>query len=226
MTCYLLWWSTFLVTVHSAELYAYINPMIIRIFTALLFICLSGCAMFQTPTAPVGQPMSWQTRAAKLQQIQAWQAHGSISIQHEDKTDLASMQWQQHQNHYQFTLFGPLGFGHVEIKGEPGLITLTQSNKPPVSATTPELLMQNQLGWQIPISYLYYWARGLPAPGIPAQKTFDAYHHLTKLKQANWEIEYSQYMTVNQVDLPRKMQLLNEKLKVKWVVKKWELHID
>jgi len=194
---------------------------IIKFSTLGLLILLSGCTTLQPTTGPVGHPMTWKARSAELKRIQAWTMHGSVSIQHAQKTDLASLQWDQQNDRYQFALFGPLGFGRVEIKGQPGRITLTQSNKQAISAATPELLMQRQLGWQIPVVHLYYWARGLPAPGISAKTTFDAYHHLIKLKQENWEIEYLEYMPLGPVDLPRKMQLTSEKLKIKLVAREW-----
>ncbi len=196
----------------------------IKFLAVVLFIFLSGCASVeQTATAPVGHPMSWQARSAELKRIQAWTVAGSVSIQHAEKTDMASLQWDQQNANYRFALFGPLGFGQVEIKGQPGRITFTQSNKPPLLAATPELLMQRELGWQIPIAYLYDWARGLPAPGIPAKTTFDAYNHLVKLEQAQWIVEYPAYMSVGDVDLPRKMQLTGKNLKIKLVARQWRV---
>jgi outer membrane lipoprotein LolB len=81
--------------------------------------------------------------------------------------------------------------------------------------------MQRELGWQIPVVHLYDWARGLPAPRIPAQMTFDAYHHLTHLSQEGWEIDYAAYVSVGSVDLPQKMQLTRQDLKIKLAVKDW-----
>jgi outer membrane lipoprotein LolB len=198
-----------------------------KLLIVTLLVFLSGCALFQQgKTEPGNRAMSWKARSAELNRIQAWTAHGSVSIQHDAKTDIASVQWRQQQQDYQFALSGPLGFGRVEITGGPASITLQQSNKPPVSAATPELLMQNQLGWHIPISHLYYWARGLPAPGMPSKKIFDAYHHLTQLQQEGWQIDYLEYMPVNGVDLPRTMQLSTDRLKIKLVIREWELADD
>lgn len=195
---------------------------IIKLITFSLLIFLCGCATFQ-PSSKTNKTMSWKARVAQLNQMQSWTAEGSVSIQQADKANIASLQWHQDYRHYQFALFGPLGFGRVEITGEPGIITLTQSNKPPISAATPELLMRSQLGWYMPLSNLYFWARGLPAPGISAKKTFDTYHHLTKLQQAGWTIEYPEYMSVDQIDLPRKIELSAGKLKIKWVVRTWSI---
>lgn len=188
------------------------------------FIFLYGCATTQqVSTGPIGKPMSWKERSAELKRVQSWTVLGSVSIQHAARTDLASLQWDQQYENYRFGLSGPLGFGRVEINGKPGRITLIQSNKPPLSASTPESLMQRQLGWQIPIVPLYYWARGLPAPNMPAKTTFDSNNHLVRLEQARWVIEYPEYMPVGEIDLPRKMQLESKNLKVKLVAREWRL---
>jgi outer membrane lipoprotein LolB len=193
-----------------------------RISIVSLLILLSGCTTLSPKTAPVGQPMTWEARSAALDQIQSWTVRGSVSLQHAQRTDLASLQWAQNSRRYQFALFGPLGFGRVEITGQPNSIRLVQSNKPPVVATSPEALMQQELGWQIPVVPLYYWARGLPAPGMSAKTQFDAYHHLIRLEQEGWEILYTEYSpVVGTLDLPKKMQLTRRNLKIKLALKDW-----
>ncbi len=62
-------------------------------------------------------------------------------------------------------LSGSLNIGSVVIIGQPNKVTLQRGNEAPISATTAEELMQRQLGWTLPIPSLWYWARGLPAPG-------------------------------------------------------------
>lgn len=211
-------------SLYTTKIFCRMFKSILTLLTLILVIFLSGCtALSPAPSSTTGSTLSWKARSAALTRIQSWDVRGAVSIQHEDKTDLASLDWhQKHNNYYQFILFGPLGFGQVEIKGEPGTVTLQQSNKPLVSAKTPELLMQNQLGWHMPVSHLYYWARGLPAPGVPAKKTFDAAQRLVKLQQQGWEIEYLAYQPVNQIDLPQKMQLSTDQLKIRLVIKQWE----
>lgn len=190
----------------------------IHYFTFSLLIFLCGCATFE----PSSKSISWKSRVTELNRIQSWTAQGSVSIQQVNKTDIASLQWHQQNDHYQIKLFGPLGFGQVEIIGTSSVITLNQSNHSPISAATPDLI-QSQLGWYMPISNLYYWVRGLSAPSIASKKTFDAYGRLTQLKQEGWMIEYLEYTMVNHVELPRKIQLSTHELKIKLVIREWKI---
>ncbi len=186
-------------------------------------LLLCGCASFETKSI---QPNAvhagnWEQRSAKLHQVTAWHLDGSVSIQHDQKTDLASLTWDQQPHQYQFRLFGPLGFGRITITGSPSAVTFIQSGKPPVLARTPETLMQNQLGWYVPVSDLYHWVRGLPAPQTTARMRFDANHRLIYLNQNDWEIHYLDYKSVGALDLPSKMTFSNPLLKIKLVVKNW-----
>jgi outer membrane lipoprotein LolB len=83
-------------------------------------------------------------------------------------------------------------------------------------------LFEQQLGSRLPVSSLYYWIRGLPVPGIEAQKQLDAFHRITVLSQQGWRIEYSRYSSINQIDLPSKMILNNSALNVKIIINQWQ----
>jgi outer membrane lipoprotein LolB len=190
------------------------------IIFGIMAILLSGCAFFQT-SKPTPHPSSWKARATQLKQIKSWTAIGSVSIQHDGKANLASIRWEQKPNEYELIVYGPLGFGKVMIQGKSGIITLTQSSKPPLSAETPENLMQNELGWYVPISNLYYWIRGLPSPHASAKTTFDSSYHLISLAQENWQINYLAYTNAGNIELPSKIEFSTNKLKIKWVIKDW-----
>ena len=192
------------------------------IFLGALLIV--SCAAFQPTPPPSQQVIPAETRKAALAQIKNWDVKGSVSIQYQQKTDIASLNWhQENQQNYRITLSGPLNFGTVEIIGSPGSVTLKQSNRPPVSAATPEKLLTQQMGWQIPVSNLYYWLRGIPAPGSDAKTEFDTYGHITHMIQQGWTIEYPEYMGVGTVDLPKKIYLTHPNLKIRLVIRQWKI---
>ncbi len=91
----------------------------------------------------------------------------------------ADWQWQQTAPlTYEILLLGPLGTNTIKLTAAPQHVSLTGSNGQHVAALNADELLAQQLGWALPISNLYYWIRGLPAPNQPAQKKLDAYHHL------------------------------------------------
>ncbi len=132
------------------------------------------------------------------------------------------MVWQQQKRDYQVSLFGPFGVGRTTLNGTPTALTLLAAGKE-YKAQTPERLMQQVLGWQLPVTNLYFWVRGLPAPNSPASTTFDAYHHLIELKQQGWQIQYERYTAIQGIDLPSKLRLKSGQLQVKLVISSWKL---
>lgn len=171
---------------------------------------------------PLNQRMSWQARQHQLHPIQHWTINGAMGINMPNYAQAASMVWQQQARDYQVSLFGPFGVGRTTLTGTPTAVTLLASGKQ-YKAKTPEKLMQEVLGWQLPVTNLYFWVRGLPAPNSPATTTFDAFHHLTELKQQGWKILYLRYTAIKGVDLPSKLVLQHGQLQVKFVIAKWQL---
>lgn len=200
------------------------TTLILRyILTGIACLLIAGCASFQPTPPPSQKTIPWETRKAALERIKNWDAKGSVSIQYKQKTDIASMNWHQENQHYNIALSGPLNFGSVEIVGAPGKVTFKQGNRPPVKAASPERLIAQQMGWQIPVSNLYYWLRGIPAPGSDAKTQFDNTGRITHMTQQGWTIEYAEYMGVGAVDLPKKIYLTHPDLKIRLVIRQWNL---
>ena len=196
---------------------------VVLLFLSLLV--LTSCAT--TPSneqSPQNIPITWENRVNTLSSIANWDLQGLIAIRTQNDAFTANWQWQQQNNHhYSISLFGPLGANAVQLTGAPDQVLLETSDGKKITSTSPESLLEQQLGWRLPVSNLYYWVRGLPVPNVSAQKQFDAYHHLTTLVQQNWTVQYLQYISVNHIDLPRKIALSNPNMHVKIVVNRWSI---
>ncbi|MBN1684761.1 MAG: outer membrane lipoprotein LolB [Gammaproteobacteria bacterium] len=202
-------------------------PIINKLNTWLLMITillLSSCSTLTRPSASaLNQLMSWNQRKAQLAKICQWQIHGAIAIKTAEQRLNAHLYWQQKDlNTYQILLFGPLAINTITVDGKMGKVTLLMPNRPALSAKNSEQLLQQQLGWHLPISNLYYWVRGLPSPQASSHKTFDHFHHLTFLRQQQWTIHYEHYMNVEGIDLPDKIELNNPKLNIRMIIASWK----
>lgn len=189
----------------------------------ILFLCflLTACATMPAKQAARNQNLTWPQRQAQLQTIKDWQLTGALAYRTPNGGQSASLVWHQAQKKYQINVFGPLGVGRTNLQGILNKnVVLTRDGKT-FTARTPEVLMQQQLGWHLPISNLYYWVRGLPAPDITKSIQFDEFHHITNLIQQGWTISYERYTAVNGIDLPSKFTLQHGNLIVKVVISKW-----
>ena len=120
-------------------------------------------------------------------------------------------------------LFGPLGVGSINIAGQPNLVTVQVNSKEEITAHSAEEILQQQFGWHLPVSSLYYWIRGLPKPNVASVKHFDEFNHLISLQQQGWNIHYLRYSGVNNIDLPSKIILDSATLNLRIVISDWEV---
>jgi len=189
----------------------------------ILSLQLASCTLFSpTPKAPINKKMTGTAREQQTRQIKNWQASGAISISFNNKTDVGSFDWTQRGLNYTFQTYGPLNLGGVSIQGRPGFVTLNKSSKR-TTARSPEQLMQQELGWYLPLSNLRYWCRGLPAPGIKSVPRYDQFGHLRLLRQQGWSISYKKYQAVSGQDLPRTIVFGHQNLRVKVVIRSWQI---
>lgn len=210
----------------------YMHEKICYMFSALkssllllFLICclfLSACSFISPKTATNLHYLSWQQRQKELSAIKSWDIQGSIGITYDGKTDIVSFEWQNTDQNYTIDIHSPLNLASVRIVGNSHHVTLWKSGKQYITAATAEELMQDQLGWSLPISNLIYWIRALPSPSSPIElQALDEYNHLMQLQQSDWTIQYLSFMPVNEVDLPNKMIMQSSQVRCKIAIKKW-----
>lgn len=200
----------------------YLKPGLIL----LAVIWLAGCAAL-TPApeeraAPTGA--DWRQHAGRVATLENWFLKGRIALRTEQDSWSATLHWRQQAGHYNLRVLAPLGQGSVELQGGDGEpIVLTTSDNQRFSAADAESLMQQQLGWSVPVQGLKYWVRGLPAPGLEIRAaTPDSRGRIRTLDQMGWHIEFKDYVEALGRELPRKMELVNDHLELKLVVQDWE----
>lgn len=192
----------------------------------LFVICLllTGCISMRAPRAPENyQVQTHEQRRVELNDITHWYIRGAMSIRQTNRSDIVQITWQQNGNNYRINISGPLSVGAARLIGRPGHVVLEKSQQEKFTAKNPESLLQQQLGWRLPVSNLFYWVRGLPNPKLTAKTQYDQYGHLITLTQSNWQVHYQRFLRVKNIDLPSIMSLTNPKLKVKLVIKRWQI---
>lgn len=198
-----------------------------KVFVQLLLIAafgLSAC-MPHTPSSTLPPPMqtSWKNRQIILDHLGKWQLSGKVGLRTSQESGSTTITWIQHNKNYSISLLGPLGTGGFLLHGYPGQVVLKTSDGKQFFAKNPELLLVQQWGYHLPVSYLIYWIRGLPVPQMPYQATFDHYHRLAELNQQGWQIRFLSYMNAGIIDLPDKISMTSSFLNAKFIIYRWEL---
>lgn len=184
-----------------------------------LLVTLAGCA---TPPAGPDFSAGWPRHQALLQELREWRVSGRIAIRHEQEGWNATLHWRQKGEEYVMRLSAPLGRGTVELSGSEAGVSMRTADNRLLHADTPELLMQDNLGWHVPLRGLSFWVRGLPEPGSqPEDMSFDASGRIQDLRQNGWHVSYERYLSEGSYELPGKMTLENRELRVRLVINDW-----
>lgn len=193
----------------------------------ILFSFLTGCSQHKIiPEHPFPNPNLKTEEGVNpidAASIKSWDLSGAMSAKGSSKAWSAQIHWQQSgANQYQIRLFGPLGGGTVIIEGHQGHITYTDGPKK-ITSKNPDELFEHETGLRLPVQNLYYWVRGLPAPGAVTSKTSGPNHALSTLNQNGYRITYLNYTTTHHAELPTKIRLEGHGLLIKLVIKQWNI---
>ena len=202
-----------------------VKPLLL-LSASLLASCSSLKKPPELPLSPKSSPIQTASKSEQhipINNISSWEISGAIAARNQKKSWTASLNWQQQgSNQYQIRLFGPLGGGTVIIEKQGSVITYRDGPKR-ISSTNADKLLLQQTGVRLPVNNLYYWVRGIPAPGAVGAEQYTNGHLLSRLQQNGYTVTYSQYTTVSGTQLPSKIRLEGPGMLIKMVIKHWKI---
>jgi outer membrane lipoprotein LolB len=188
-----------------------------NLFFAFCCLYLAGCSLQKTQ--PLSPNLSWDEHQTLLKQYLNWELSGKVGIRTADDNQTASLKWLQIAQTYQIDIHGPWGQGGASIEGKPGAVTVNVSGDKQYRGVNPEQILYEKLGWDLPISDIYWWIRGLPSPEKPYTHHLED-NRLKALQQDGWEIQYLRYNNLNPA-LPNKLSLSRNDLKITVIINSW-----
>jgi outer membrane lipoprotein LolB len=208
------------------------NPLRIKLaaFGGILIGTLAGCAQIPIqPEISAAQQQSlmptWQRHALAIRNQRDWQCIGRIAIRTETQGGTVNLDWKQAGDFSRVTLSAPLNQGVVELTGQPNLMMITDSSGNQEITRDPQTTIAKLTGWQIPITALPDWIRGIPHQPN-ASFNLNAQGLLQTLHDSGWTIEYEQYMPVAALNLPmpKKINVSKDNVVLKLIVDSWSAH--
>ena len=200
-----------------------IRYFVSKFFLLALAIILSKCS---TTTIDLSD-RNWQDQRALLEKTSDWQLRGRVNVRYQNESYTPRIQWQQQGDNYRIRLWGTFNAGNTVIIGEPKLVTMKHDGDS-ITANTPEELVLDNLGYELPISYLEFWVRSLPAPGSDSELEFSDQNQLSKIRQDGWEIAYLDMRQFDGVILPRRVEITGPRndIRLRFVGLSWTLNTD
>jgi outer membrane lipoprotein LolB len=190
---------------------------------AAAFTLLAGCATTTPPRNPENQKAAeqqWAQRRASVSQIDRFLmtsrlAYGKVlGVK-------ADLRWQQNADgSFDMRISGPFGVGAATLTGNRQHV-LVRTRDGDYDTPDPEAWLRENMGWTLPLNSLRYWALGLPAPQSEATIELDIKGKAVVLEQDGWRLEYSEYQSKEDYELPRKFEATNPTVRLKVVVDDW-----
>jgi len=190
-------------------------------YPVLLIFLLTGCVS-QQPIPEAEKNILWDLHSEKLAALSKWELAGRMSVQLEQEGWSAGLFWRQDNDEYRLRITAPFGRGTVEISGDADSVALRTAENQVFENNDIAELMQDKLGWEIPVTALIYWIRGLPDPGLETGLLeLDDMGRITELYQSGWKVSYERYTNTPGYEVPSRLTLEREGLKLRLNITKW-----
>lgn len=187
-----------------------------RLFPIVLAVLLSSCALLPSAPAPVVRPAQPESVPFAL--------NGRISVKHLDTRQTAGLRWVHNSHTDEILLLNPLGQTAARVFSDTHLdthqATLDDGDKH-YQNVDAESLMEEVLGWHLPLSDLHLWVLGLPAVDATARIERDGKGRVSVLHQDDWEVNYLEYADDKADALPKRMKLNYQDLQVTLLIDEW-----
>lgn len=183
-----------------------------RGIAVVVLMLLAGCA--STPPAASVHPAAAGAGAFTL--------NGRIAVKYDGEHSAANVHWMHETDTDDILMLAPLGVTVAHLRRDAHGAALDASGRH-YAAPDSNGLMQQVLGWHLPLSGLPYWVMAMPMPGAPASLEREANGQVGSLQQDGWDIHYTAYATAAADSLPLRMTLQREGLEIRLLIDEWQI---
>lgn len=200
------------------------RPVFLVLLLAAGMVLLSACTTMPVTDAEFSaRTVLYEERLSLLEDVESWSLEGRLAVSDENDGGSGHFSWQKIAQDSRMDFHGALGRGAWKLETGPGGAELELADGSSHHAESIDLLVRQQLGWQIPVETLAWWVRGLAAPESFEQRQLDENGNLSELSQRGWTIEYGNYRVVGTVPMPVKMTARKAEKSVKLAIRNWKL---
>ena len=193
----------------------------IKLLQVLAILSLTACSQWQQqPT----EPANTLDTLANNNSIQQWSVRGKIGLRNETQAHSAYLNWNQCGDDFDIRLSGPLGQGAAHLVGNAEQVHLATSNQQHYSASSAGQLLEQQLGWSLPVEQLRHWLRAIPDPDFAYRANQP--NQVLGFSQEGWRLSYPRLTQQDKYQLPARIIAEQAPLKVTLVIKAWLLNPD
>ncbi len=187
----------------------------------LLLVFISACTTIQTEI-PSSADTIPELSISKRSIPENWTANGRISAIRGEENWYAHFNWIQQANNFKIRFTGPLGETQLQIS-QMGSDILLKTPAIERSSNDLEQLILQETGWIFPVNSLHYWLHGVAEPDIAVIFHYNNAGRISEIVQQGWLIQYSKWLQVGELTLPKKIIVTKNDLKIKIIISQWLL---
>jgi len=194
----------------------------VRAGLVITLLLIAACAPIQQPLSSSTQ-LNWPQHQQQLAQLTHWDIMGKLGIRTPEQSNSARFNWRQQEQQFDISVTNLLGQSVARLIGTNTEVQLDIAGQGRYITDSPSQLLQQELGWSLPVSMLNYWIKGIPAPNSPASYQLNDQGLLENLIQADWQVHFSRYQPLESQTLPGKIRLQQGDISLTLLIKQWDL---
>lgn len=187
-------------------------------------MAVAGCSQFGGLVDEEQAQRLWTARQQAVAALDSWDIHARAALTLKGEAYNIGLSWERDADRFRLLLEAPFGQGVFRIDGAAGgPYHLRLPDGQVFTNATAEALLEDAIGWSLPISGLDYWIRGIPQPGSESGYRLDQGGRARSIRQNSWDIDYIDYFDLQaEPQLPRRIKLSRDELTLKLVIERWQ----
>lgn len=185
---------------------------------------LAGCV--STPSRPGDDAVALSAlvkREAKARSEPGWQFNGRIAVSAGGRGGSGRIDWQQWGEDLAIQVSAPVTRRSWRLSRVDGVTRLTGLDAGPVQGGDAAELLRDSVGWEVPMTQMVDWVRGLRAPGR-AQVSFGPDLLPEIIEQDGWSVQYRNWGLFAGRPVPTKLFAKRGDASVRLVIDRWQPH--
>ena len=198
--------------------------MLRALLFSLVTLGLIGCVRLGGLDDLEQREQRWQIRQETLATVNLWDLYARAAVSLPGEAYNIGLQWQRKPDHFLLSIDAPFGQGVIQIEkltAESYRLQLPDGRI--FTNNTPEALLDDVIGWAIPISGLEYWIRGMPREGSTFKHRIENDGRAREISQDDWFIVYLDFFEAGEnAALPRRLRLTHKTVTIKLAIERWQ----
>ena len=188
------------------------KSIVLLMLTALLVSCAD---------APVKPTSPFQLSGRDYLYAKAsWSFAGRMAVSDNNDSFSASIAWEHRGRQDKLELAGLFGQGRTLIELTDNGVVIDNGDERLQYSGNADEVISRKVGVDIPVSALKYWVLGLVEPEADYNELGNGF------VQSGWNVMYLQMQAVGGDDMPRKIRVEQDDVKLKLIINNWDLPLD